>query len=212
MTYPTGPGDDTGYADYGRDAGGGTAGFVPGTGGASGLDLGPSYTPTSPASQYVGPLPDQSGYLPPAPAPDPGLGYTPYPGAAGPNPYQPAPAPTAYPGAPGAYPGPQPAPQYATAGVPVMPAVPGQVIGTPNGTFIVSSKSRTVAGVLGILLGGFGAGQFYRGNISMGVVQLVVTFVTCGFGALWGLIEGILVLVAQPGSSYRLDSEGHLMI
>jgi TM2 domain-containing membrane protein YozV len=59
----------------------------------------------------------------------------------------------------------------------------------------VSDKSKVVAGVLGILLGGFGVGRVYMGDTKTGVLQLVVTFVTCGFGSLWGLIDGILILV-----------------
>ncbi len=64
--------------------------------------------------------------------------------------------------------------------------------GYPQG---VSDKSKIVAGVLGILLGVFGAGRFYMGDIKIGVLQLVVSLVTCGFGSLWGLIDGILILV-----------------
>ena len=58
-----------------------------------------------------------------------------------------------------------------------------------------SDKSKIVAGILGILLGGFGAGRFYIGDTKTGVLQLVVTLVTCGFGSLWGLVDGILILV-----------------
>ncbi|WP_433287376.1 TM2 domain-containing protein [Micromonospora sp. CA-244673] len=59
----------------------------------------------------------------------------------------------------------------------------------------VSDKSKIVAGILQILLGGFGAGRFYMGDTKTAVIQLVVTLVTCGFGAIWGLIDGILILV-----------------
>ncbi|WP_433532706.1 NINE protein [Micromonospora sp. CA-263727] len=59
----------------------------------------------------------------------------------------------------------------------------------------VSDKSKVVAGVLGILLGGIGAGRFYTGHIKLGVLQLVVSVCTFGAGALWGLIDGILILV-----------------
>ncbi|WFE39778.1 TM2 domain-containing protein [Micromonospora sp. WMMD998] len=59
----------------------------------------------------------------------------------------------------------------------------------------VSDKSKVVAGILQILLGGFGIGRFYMGDTKTGVIQLVVTLVTCGFGAIWGLIDGILILV-----------------
>lgn len=58
-----------------------------------------------------------------------------------------------------------------------------------------SDKQKLIAGILGILVGGFGVGRFYTGHIGIGVAQLVVTIVTCGIGALWGLIDGILILV-----------------
>ncbi|MEU1244260.1 TM2 domain-containing protein [Micromonospora parva] len=64
--------------------------------------------------------------------------------------------------------------------------------GYPQG---VSDKSKIVAGVLGILLGFFGAGRFYIGDVKTGVLQLVVSVVTCGVGSIWGLIDGILILV-----------------
>ena len=55
-------------------------------------------------------------------------------------------------------------------------------------------KSKLVAGLLGILLGGIGVHNFYLGNTKRGIIQIIVTFVTCGIGGLWGLIEGILIL------------------
>jgi TM2 domain-containing membrane protein YozV len=59
----------------------------------------------------------------------------------------------------------------------------------------LSDKSKVVAGVLGIALGGFGAGRFYTGHTSMAVAQLLVTLFTCGLGHFWGLIDGIMLLV-----------------
>ncbi len=56
-------------------------------------------------------------------------------------------------------------------------------------------KDRTTAGILGILLGGLGIHQFYLGSVGTGVIQIVLTFVTCGLGALLGLVEGIMILV-----------------
>lgn len=62
-------------------------------------------------------------------------------------------------------------------------------------------KSKMVAGLLGIFLGGFGVHNFYLGYIAKAVIQLVITVVTCGFGAfasgIWGLIEGILILTGK---------------
>jgi len=83
---------------------------------------------------------------------------------------------------------------------------------TPYGVFVVGPKSKTTAGILGILLGGFGVGEFYRGNTGIGIAQLAVTFVTFGLGAWWGLIYGILYLTAKPGSPFSLDSDGYLMV
>ncbi|HEY0699089.1 MAG TPA: TM2 domain-containing protein [Micromonospora sp.] len=65
----------------------------------------------------------------------------------------------------------------------------------PGGPVGVSDKSKVVAGILGILLGGFGVGRFYIGDTRTGVLQLVVTLVTCGLGSIWGLIDGILILI-----------------
>jgi TM2 domain-containing membrane protein YozV len=57
-----------------------------------------------------------------------------------------------------------------------------------------SSKSRLAAGLLGIFLGGLGIHRFYLGYTTIGIIQIVVTVVTLGFGALWGFIEGIVIL------------------
>ncbi|MDA0987371.1 MAG: TM2 domain-containing protein [Bacteroidetes bacterium] len=67
------------------------------------------------------------------------------------------------------------------------------------------SKSKIVAGVLGILLGGIGIHRFYLGFAGIGILQIFVTICTCGVGSLWGLIEGILILV---GGYLTTDSTG----
>ncbi|HKT02907.1 MAG TPA: TM2 domain-containing protein [Rugosimonospora sp.] len=59
----------------------------------------------------------------------------------------------------------------------------------------LSDKSKLVAGLLGIFIGWLGVGRFYTGHIGLGVAQLVVSLVSCGLGGLWGLIDGILILV-----------------
>lgn len=55
-------------------------------------------------------------------------------------------------------------------------------------------KSRIIAGLLGLGLGAFGMHRFYLGYYTMGVVQLIVTGVTMGYGLLWGFLEGVLIL------------------
>ena len=56
------------------------------------------------------------------------------------------------------------------------------------------AEKKIVAGILGILLGGLGIHKFYLGYTKEGVIQIIVTFVTCGVGGLIGLIEGIIYL------------------
>ena len=63
------------------------------------------------------------------------------------------------------------------------------------------AKSKLVAGLLGIFLGSFGVHNFYLGYTGKAVAQLLITLLTCGFGAfissVWGLIEGILILAGN---------------
>lgn len=57
-------------------------------------------------------------------------------------------------------------------------------------------KSKLVAGLLGIFLGGLGIHNFYLGNIGKGVAQILLSF-CFGIGAIWGFIEGILILCGK---------------
>ena len=61
-----------------------------------------------------------------------------------------------------------------------------------------SEKSKVVAGILGILLGSLGVHKFYLGYNKEGLIMLLVTLLTCGFGgtvmAVIGLIEGIMYI------------------
>lgn len=72
----------------------------------------------------------------------------------------------------------------------------------------VQGKSKLAAGLLGILLGSFGAHNFYLGNTGKAVAQLLITLLTCGAGSvisgIWGLIEGIMILTG----SINTDAKG----
>lgn len=70
----------------------------------------------------------------------------------------------------------------------------------------MEQKSKLAAGLLGIFLGGFGVHRFYLGYTKMGVIQIIVTLVTCGAGSLWGFIEGILILC---GTYITTDANGN---
>lgn len=79
----------------------------------------------------------------------------------------------------------------------------------------VEQKSKLVAGLFGIFLGGLGAHNFYLGFKKNAIIQvsvtggsILLTIITCGlFGiigipaiagmTIWGLIEGIMILAGS---------------
>lgn len=78
---------------------------------------------------------------------------------------------------------------------------------------VVAQKSKLAAGILGILLGCIGVHNFYLGNNGKAVVQLLITMLSFGslavVSAVWGLIEGILILLSQPGEKWHKDRFGN---
>ena len=79
-----------------------------------------------------------------------------------------------------------------------------------------SSKSKLAAGLLGIFLGGLGVHNFYLGNTGKAVAQLLLTLVgwiLLGLGpiaaAIWGFVEGIIILCSKPGSPWHKDANGY---
>ncbi|TQR74157.1 TM2 domain-containing protein, partial [Mycobacterium hodleri] len=117
--------------------------------------------------------------VPPQPPPPPPYGSDPYgsdPSLPPPvGPYN-APPPPPYGGYPPPYPG-----QY-----------PGQFGVDPWGRPL-SDKSKMAAGLLQIFLGAFGVGRFYLGYNGIAIAQIAVTWLTCGIGAIWPFIDGILI-------------------
>lgn len=73
-------------------------------------------------------------------------------------------------------------------------------------------KSKVAAGLLGILLGSLGVHNFYLGYHGKAIAQLLITLLSLGFlafaSAIWGLIEGILILVSKPGEKWNVDADG----
>jgi TM2 domain-containing membrane protein YozV len=68
----------------------------------------------------------------------------------------------------------------------------------------VEQKSKMVAGLLQLFLGGFGVGRFYLGYSGMAVAQILVTIFTCGIGGIWPFIDGIMILTG----SVKTDANG----
>ena len=111
------------------------------------------------------------GYPPPGP---PGIGGAPPPGGYGPP--------------PGGY-GAPPAPGM------MQPNAPYGI--EPTTGLPYSDKSKMVAGLLQIFLGTFGAGRFYTGHTGVAIAQIAVSWLTCGIGAIWPLIDGIMMLTGK---------------
>ena len=130
--------------------------------------------------------------------------------SATPDPQQPDPAQPA-----GSQPPPPPPPPPAYGQPPAATGAPPGAYGVsstapygldPKTGIPYSDKQKLVAGLLNILIP-FGVGRFYIGDSKTGVLQLVVTVVTCGFGSLWSLIDGIMMLVKDDTK----DANGYIL-
>jgi len=89
------------------------------------------------------------------------------------------------------------------------PTAPGAAVCVNCGVALTqpvvgTQKSKMVAGLLGIFLGSFGVHNFYLGFTKKGILQIVLTVVTCGIAGIWGFVEGILILTG----SINKDSNG----
>ncbi|MFF3224322.1 NINE protein [Nocardia suismassiliense] len=97
---------------------------------------------------------------------------------------------------PGGYP-----PQYGPQGY--NPNDPEAPYGRDQFGVPFSDKQKLVAGLLQIFLGAFGVGRFYTGYTGIAIAQIAVFWLTCGIGAIWTIIDGILMLTGKVP-----DSEG----
>ena len=75
-----------------------------------------------------------------------------------------------------------------------------QLQGCPN------FQRKIVAGVLAIVLGCFGVHKFVLGYTTEGLIMLLVTLLTCGFGSIVmsiiGIIEGVIYLTTPDDRFY----------
>jgi TM2 domain-containing membrane protein YozV len=67
----------------------------------------------------------------------------------------------------------------------------------------LGAEKKMVAGICGILLGGFGVHKFILGYTTEGIIQIVITCVTCGIGGVVGVIEGIIYLTKSDEEFVR---------
>ncbi len=71
----------------------------------------------------------------------------------------------------------------------------------------MGADKKMVAGVCGILIGALGVHKFILGYTTEGIIMLLVTVLTCGFGAIItsiiGLVEGIIYLTKSDEDFVR---------
>jgi TM2 domain-containing membrane protein YozV len=74
----------------------------------------------------------------------------------------------------------------------------------PTGSGSASQQSqRVLCGVMGILLGGLGIHRFVLGDITGGVLRILLSFF-CFVGGIIGLIEGIIYLTKSDEEFIRV--------
>jgi TM2 domain-containing membrane protein YozV len=90
------------------------------------------------------------------------------------------------------------------------PALPAAYSATPapiaysNPSLYQPAQSkRILAGVMGILFGGWGIHKFVLGMPLAGFLQILITIATCGLGGLIGFIEGIIYLTKSDEQFYQ---------
>lgn len=73
----------------------------------------------------------------------------------------------------------------------------------------LSDKSAVVAGLLGLLLGPFGAHNFYLGYKSRAIIQLVLTLTILGafISGIWAIGEAIMLFTGY----IKTDGKGRLL-
>jgi len=73
----------------------------------------------------------------------------------------------------------------------------------PTPPYDPAQSKRVLAGILGIVLGGLGVHRFILGDTTGGIIRIVITIVTCGFGQIIGLVEGIIYLTKSDPDFYQ---------
>ena len=66
--------------------------------------------------------------------------------------------------------------------------------GNTHRQYTTQDSKRVLAGILGILFGSFGIHKFVLGYTKEGIIQIIISFVSCGFLGLIGFVEGIIYL------------------
>jgi TM2 domain-containing membrane protein YozV len=69
-------------------------------------------------------------------------------------------------------------------------------------------NKKVLAGVLGIIFGYLGIHKFVLGYTQEGIIQLVLSIVTCGLAGIIGFVEGIIYLTKSDEDFYQTYQVG----
>lgn len=72
----------------------------------------------------------------------------------------------------------------------------------------LGADKKITAGICGILLGAWGIHKFILGYTTEGIIQIVITLVTCGIGGIVGIVEGIIYLTKSDEEFVRTYIQG----
>lgn len=70
-------------------------------------------------------------------------------------------------------------------------------------TVTSSENKKMIAGILALLIGSLGIHKFILGYTQEGILQIIITIVTCGLGGIIPLIEGIIYLTKSDEDFYE---------
>ncbi len=65
-------------------------------------------------------------------------------------------------------------------------------------------NKKILAGILALLFGFFGVHKFILGYTKEGIIQIIISFVTCGVASIIPFIEGIIYLTKTDEEFYQM--------
>ena len=77
-----------------------------------------------------------------------------------------------------------------------------------NPSPIYQENKKILAGVLAIMLGGFGVHKFILGYTKEGVLQILMSFFSCGLASVIPFVEGIIYLTKSDEEFYQIYQVG----
>lgn len=77
-----------------------------------------------------------------------------------------------------------------------------------NPSPIYQENKKILAGVLAIMLGGFGVHKFILGYTKEGVLQILMSFFSCGLAGVIPFVEGIIYLTKSDEEFYQIYQVG----